>query len=198
MSDIQFQCAAQVTPDALVINWQLRNDGVVDYGVFSKIRQLLPDGTYSFPTHIAWIEVSDDGLLRISKSALPVPEQINLSAYVPPYCAKLPAGGTLAERVVLARPLLEMQPMKRMVVQSRPPAGQVTADIPIEIRQATFGIGIFPMAEPCRLVAEHPAFPDALTVLPPGSALREQRLVEHRFSLPPGFTVLRYRSAAWP
>lgn len=80
---VRFECAVAVTEKALEIRMTLTNQGAVDLALFNRNYQFTPDRKISFPRDLAFVELEKDVLL-VRKMALPVPETLSLTAYIPP------------------------------------------------------------------------------------------------------------------
>lgn len=189
---VRLECAVNLTPQTLEIDLTLHNHGSVDVGVFNRIAATQPDGTLLFSPDLCYVEIEHDVLL-VRKMALPIPEGLSMTAYVPPYASRLPAGQKLSERVRLPLPVKVMQPFKRALLK-----GQVVADRPVSARSLMVEVGIFPIDGSVQLVAENPAFPDVFTALPPGPAVTRQHVLSKSFSPRQTIPVLDYRAVPWP
>ena len=190
-----FEVLLQVTPGGLDLQWRVDNDEPHAIGLFNWIPAVAPDGTYRFSCNAAWVEIAGDGLLVVSKSALPIPPRLGMAAYVPPLCTRVASGASYEETVHLQIPVLEMQPFKRATLIG-PTPGEVVADLPASVSKVSFGIGVFPIIEGLQLVSDHPAFPEVLTAWP--GAASKQVVFAREFTLAKPLDVHGYRVAPWP
>jgi hypothetical protein len=175
----------------VVIRYSVRNGSSEDIGLFNRITNVRADGTLEDSPDIAYVELDGERLL-VRKLALPLPQNVRMAAYVPPYASKLAAGEVFTEEIELALPVRVMQPFKRVALP-----GQVVADKPAVATSVRFEIGYFPISAGLQLVPSNPAHPTLLSPMPPGPAVSQQRVVAQDFELPGPLSVLDYRAVPW-
>ena len=190
--NIAFECNLVQAPTALAIDYRLTNRSAGDAGVFNLIATTRPDGTLEFSAATLYIEVVD-GVLLTGKRALTIPPDLQMAAYVPPYASLLARGQSLTEHVSIPIPVKVMQPYRRALLR-----GQVLADMPATATSLVFEVGVFPVDDKCRLVAENPAFPTVLSAYPPHPAVARQQILSKSFPLQQPASVLDYRAVPWP
>jgi hypothetical protein len=192
---LTFDCKLSLLPGAIEIAWRIVNHEPYAIGLFDRIPEVLPDGTFRFSPHAAWVEMDPAQGLLVSEAALPVPPGLGILAYVPPLCSLVGAGAAREETMRLPLPVPEMAPFKRAMLLG-PTPGEAVADVPASVSRVTFTVGAFPVTEGVRLSSEHPAFPDVLTASP--NAVARQELFARVLDLARPVEVLGYRVAPWP
>jgi len=193
--NVTLSCTVARTPRGLELSYVATNSEPSDIGVFNWIEWLRPDGTLAFPSSSAYVELTREQLL-VSKRALAVPEGLRMAAYVPPPASVIPAGGRFEECIVLAVPVLVLQPFRAALLRGRI-AGEVVADQPAQARSLRLEVGVFPLAG-ASLSANHPAHPEVLAVSPPHLAVSRQQVLSFEAPLDPPLEVLDYRGVPWP
>lgn len=188
---VQFDCTYNITPHHLEVRGVLANQGREDVGIFNQIRTTLPDGTTLFSPDVAYVEL-EEGTLLVRKMALPIPQGLNMAAYIPPLTSRLAAGSSHRETGRLPIPVKVMQPFRRALLD-----GQVTAARPAEAQELTVSFGVFTIEGTLQLVARDPAHLDAYTVVPPGPAVDGQEVLSQSFRLKSPLPVLDYLSVPW-
>jgi hypothetical protein len=193
--NISFGCTATLAREALILTYVLRNHERHDIGIFNWIRENRPDGTLAFARAPAYVELIDD-ILLVRKMALPIPENLQMAAYVPPPASRVATNTTFTERLVLPIPILVMQPFRAALIGLKE-AGQVIADKPATARLLRLEVGVFPVDDQCLLEAENPAHPLVFTAMPPGSAVSRQEILKFDTRLGGSVDVLDYRAYPW-
>ncbi|MFO0591952.1 MAG: hypothetical protein U0441_30680 [Polyangiaceae bacterium] len=194
MDNISFDCKLTQKPDALVVEYTIKNERSEDIGVFNRISGTAIDGARDFSPNNVYREIEGE-VLKLQHIALPIPPGLRMAAYVPPHATRIAAGKSVTETFVVPVPVAVRQPYLRAKVSGA--GGEVIPAKPVTLREVDVVIGIFPLTE-TGLVAEHPAFPDVLTVQPPYPALSGQVKLGARFTLDPAVTVLDYELFPWP
>lgn len=191
LDDVTLDGRLTERPGELEVTYTITNDGSVDLGVFNRLQGIAVDGGLDFTPDAVFVDL-EEGLLRLSKMALPVPKGLSISAYIPPHASRVPAGESRTETFVVRLPAKVRQPFKRALIK-----GEVRAEKPENARAVELSLGVFPAGADVRLVAEHPAFPDVLTVITPGPALAGQVALTRRFTLTAEIDVLDYVGHPW-
>jgi hypothetical protein len=191
LQNVTFDCRAAQRAGLLEVTYTIENGGGVDLGVFNHLQGIATDGGLDFSPDAVFRDVEDDTLL-LMKMALPVPPRLQITAYVPPHASLVPAGKSLAETFTVPVPVKVRQPFKRALL-----SGEVIPSKPVTARHLEVRIGVFPCGPDVRLVAEHPAWPEVLTVQTPGPALGGQEVLSARFALTPDVDALDYVAFPW-
>ncbi len=189
---LDFDCKLTEAASHLTISYGVHNGSAHDVGVFNRIRAVSPDGTSSFDPDVAFIDIEGDVLL-VRKMALPIPEGLSMTSYIPPRVSRIPPGQSLSESMTLRAPIKVMQPFRRAMLR-----GQAVADVPATAHVVQVTVGVFSCDGACALTADDPAFPDVWTAFPPSAALSRQQLFSRQFSLQRPVAVLDYRAVPWP
>jgi hypothetical protein len=190
-SNIVFSCSMNKKPTSIEVSYTITNNGSQDLGAFNRLQGIGVDGGLFFSANNVFVDLEGD-TLHLMKMALPIPQGLQIAAYIPPHVSRIPAGESFTETFVLALPARVAQPFKRALIR-----GQVAAVTPASATKARVTIGVFPVLPELRLLAEQPAYPDVLTVQPPGPALEGQELLSQAFSLDPEASVLDYQGFPW-
>lgn len=188
--DISFQCSIARAPAAITVTYTIKNDRPHDLGVFNKLKSIAVDGALDFSPNNVYVDL-DGHALRFLKQALPIPPGLTMAAYVPPYASLLKKGESVTETFTVPIPILVRHPFKRVLL-----SGEVVPVDPRTASQLEVVIGVFPLVG-CHLAAEHPAFPDVMTVVPPDPAVTGQELLSASFALSPDVDVLDYKGFPW-
>jgi hypothetical protein len=192
MLGVVFDCKVTHTGSALEVTYVIENRTDADLGVFNRLRALRPDGTTDFSPDIVYADLEADAI-HLRKMALPIPKGLQVGAYVPPNASKIGAGDLLKETFTVPIPIRVCHPFKKAMVK-----GEVVADKLESAGKVVVSIGVFPLGADCRLIQEHPAFPDVLSAFPPHPALSRQVVLSQDFLLDPPLAVLDYRGVDWP
>ncbi|MEO7328775.1 MAG: hypothetical protein ABI193_09375 [Minicystis sp.] len=187
---VSFKCSLSRTPAAIVVTYTITNDRAHDLGVFNKLRSIAVDGALDFSPDNVYVDLEGE-TLRFLKEALPIPPGLKMAAYLPPYAALLRKGASLTETFVVPIPIAVRHPFKRALI-----SGEVIPVEPRIARRLEVEIGVFSLVG-CHLAPEHPAFPEAMTVVPPDPAVTGQELLSAAFSLTPEVAVLDYKGFPW-
>lgn len=192
---LDFRASLAPRSDALDITYVIENRGKHDLGIFKWIPWPRPDGTVVYPSSLAYVELVGPVVL-LRKMALPVPPSLQIRELVAPKATRIPAGTTFSERIFLNVPVTVMQPFRAAALRLER-AADVVADAPAKARLLRLEIGVFPLDERTRLVAEHPAHPQVLTVFPPGAGISSQQSLVFDTGLDRPIRVHDYRAVPW-
>lgn len=188
---VDAQCTLALEPAALVVTYSIENEEDRDLGVFNRIPASRLDATSDFSPNHAYVDL-EGGVLGVRQMALPVPKGLHVAAYSMPFATRIEPGKRLQETIRLPRPVRVCHPFKRALLK-----GEVVADTKAEATSVRVEIGIFLTGDDCRLIQEHPAFPDVLSASPPGPARLKQISLVWTFDLQAPLDVLDYRVASW-
>ncbi len=191
LPNLRFSAEFEPRDTTLAVVYRIHNDGQDDVGVFNRLQTIALDGGLNFLTSSVFRELEGDSLL-LSKCALPIPDGLRMSSYNAPHASRLAANSTLEERFVLPLPLEVRQPFRRALLD-----GQVKPAKAASARRIQLRIGVFPLSGDCRLLAEHPAFPEVMVTFPPGVAVERQQILAVTCELDEGIEVLDYSSFAY-
>jgi hypothetical protein len=190
--DVRFSCNLVRETDALIVSYGIDNRSSMDIGAFDRQRVTRLDGTNDFSDDLVYADLEGSDL-HLRKMALPLLAGLQISAYVPPNASLIPAETKRDVTFRVPVPVRMCHPFKRALLR-----GEVIADVPAEAHSVIVEIGIFICGGSCRFESEHPAFPEVLSVIPPGPALASQSVLSQRFPLDRPLPVLDYRGVPWP
>lgn len=112
-------------------------------GRVDRLQGIAVDGGLDFTPDAVFVDL-EEGLLRLSKMALPVPKGLSISAYIPPHASRVPAGESRTETLVRL-PAKVRQPFKRALIE-----GEVRAEKPEKARAVESPLGVFPAGADAR------------------------------------------------
>jgi hypothetical protein len=182
---------ARLAPDALVLGCRVRNPTGTDYGLFVRIPETFPDGCLRLSPHVAYVELAD-GVLRVAKCILPVPEGLNVAGRLAPLAVRVPAGAEWEEEVHLPIPVRVCQPYRRALIAAENPGADVNPEEPRMTKTVEVVLGAFPITHEVNLAPVSPAFPTLFRVWPPGVAAARQVLLTRQVATPSEVLVLDY------
>ena len=116
-------------PDALVLGCRVRNPADTDWGLFTRIQETFPDGSLKLSPDTAYVDLAD-GVLRVGKYILPVPEGLNPAVRHVPLAARVPAGAEWEEEIRLPIPARVCQPYRRALIAAANPGADVNPQEP--------------------------------------------------------------------
>ncbi len=193
-SGFDFNCTIGGSAQAITVSWRLRNISGAEAGVFNHIQGLNLDDTLCFDSDLVYVDFAD-GLLRLSKRPLPVPEGLAMAETVEPFVSRLPTAGDIEERFTLPTPVRVANPLRRADLAADDPQGAVVADMPVEANAIQFEVAAFRVRPETKLrfLPVSPAFPHVHRYWPPALQPDDMMLFVHRTELRAPLAVLDYR-----
>jgi hypothetical protein len=182
---------ARLAPDTLVLGCRVRNATDTEYGLFARIPETFPDGCLRLSPHVAYVELAD-GVLRVAKCILPVPEGLNVAGRQAPLAVRVPAGAEWEEEIHLPIPVRVCHPYRRALIAAENPGADVNPQEPKAVKDVEVIFGAFPITPEVNLAPASPAFPTVFRVWPPGVAAARQVLLVRRLTTPAEVLVLDY------
>jgi hypothetical protein len=181
--------AARLLPDALILACRVRNPADTDWGLFARIKETFPDGSLKLSPDTAYVDLAD-GVLRVGKYILPVPEGLRVAERHAPLAVRVPAGAEWAEEIRLPIPVRVCQPYRRALLAAANPGADVNPDEPHAVMKVEVTLGAFPVDSHVNLIPVSPAFPTVFRVWPPGAI--HQVLLTRQVATPAEVLVLDY------
>ena len=126
--------AVRQSAQSLTLACKVRAPTSVDYGVFHRIVDFYPDGAYRLSADTAYIEVVGD-TLRIEKSCLAIPKELQVAEKSLPWAVKVPAGVEWEEEIRLTLPVRVCHPYRRAILAGKNPGADVNPEEPKTIRK---------------------------------------------------------------
>ncbi|MFO0553852.1 MAG: hypothetical protein U0271_36050 [Polyangiaceae bacterium] len=192
MSEISFQCELAHFEDRLRLRYAIENGLDHAVAVLCGVSCGDVDGGTNITPNNLYAELQGDTLV-LSKAALSVPPAMLTYMYTIPAGQVLAPGERLEESCAVAAPVRVRQPYVRGLL-----SGDVRASRPVQVRKLKVAIGVVPASPHVRFVADRPAYPELVSLVPATVALELQTLAEYSFELDRDLTVLDYVATPWP
>lgn len=181
--------------DRLEVHYRVDNRRSDTIAVLNQILRTGIDGGPEYSPDDVYIDL-DDGALRLTKGALPVPEGLFLSVYPFPDALMIPPGTSFEETFRVPVPVKVRNPFRRRG------KGETVASKRGSARSVVLEIGIVPPTPACIFTRSHPAYPDVWSgvwvTAKPGVQLECQTMLTARFELDESLPVLDYDTHPWP
>lgn len=195
LENVSFTCSVQRLKDCLEVRYRIGNRRDDEIAVLDQIRSVGIDGAPEYSASAVYVDL-EGAVLRLTKGALPLPEDLFPGVYPIPDARMIPPGGTCEEAFTLPIPVKVRNPLKRLG------AGQVVAARKAVAREVVIGVGVVPSEKGCVFPRENPAFPDVHSVIwleaKPGVQLECQTMFSNPFELDEDLPVLDYEVFPWP
>lgn len=175
---------------ALGLECRVENVSSTDWGLFARIHDTYSDGCLRLSPNAAYIEFVD-GLLRVGRYVLPIPQGLQVAERIYPLAVRLLAGTTWEEEIRLTVPVRVCQPYKRALLAGANVGADVNPDQPKTAQKLELTLGAFPITEDVMLTPVSPAFPTIFDVWPP-AVFDSQVLLTRKLPLTPPVMVLDY------
>ncbi len=188
---VAFECSSTQRGGEIEITYSIKNGRGDALGVFNKISAVAIDGGLDFSPNHVYREITQ-GVLHLMKRALPLPPGLQVTGPLAPHASRVAPGETLTETFVVRLPVEVRQRFKFLTMR-----GEVRPCKPMVAREIELSIGVFPCTEEVRAVAEHPAFPEVLTLFKPAAAIAAQTVLSRRIPLRAAIAVLDYEAFPW-
>lgn len=177
-------------PFGLTLSCRVANLSDTEFGLFTRLEEVFPDGTLRLSADAAYIELVGD-TLRVEKSILAVPDGLRVAERTAPLATRLLPQGEWQEDITLHAPVRVCHPYRRAVLAAANPGADVNPEEPKAVREIEVVFGAFPLTD-VNLTPVSPAFPAVCRAWPPGVALARQVLLTRKVPLTAELLVLDY------
>ena len=168
---LRLSADVSATGTELRIAYRLENAGTDGVWVFDVFFKTTPSGQRFFDRDGAYVVFEGGRRVRVTRSALAVPDHLKVEYPEFPYLSLLPPGGHSGAELRLRLPLQEETPYTRRSLE-----GHVSVT-PKTLEELVVSIGVVPAAPDLapRRIAH---FPDGVFSIPYEDAMSRQRIVE--------------------
>lgn len=184
--------AVRLQQFGLTLSCRIANPSDTEWGLFTRIEDTFPDGSFRLSPDVAYVELVGE-VLRVEKSVLAVPDGLQVAVKKVPLVARLPTGAEWAEDIRLPVPVRVCHPYRRAVLLAGQPGGSdANPEEPKTVREVEVVIGAFPLLPDVNLEPLSPSFPALFRAWPAGVAAARQVRLTRKVPVPADLMVLDY------
>ncbi len=191
IENMSFACNVKIVASSLEICYTFVNNADSDAGIFNVIPTPKPDGTSSFNPENAYIDL-ENSILHIRKTALAVPEGLQVAERIVPLVTVLHKGESFTEKFSIDLPIEVCNPYRRGLLGVLCPDGEVVPIAKKTTRRIQVSIGMFKLTPDIKLHEVVCGNADIYRVWPPGVCVERQAIFSKSFELEKPLQVLDY------